>query len=359
MKKFAFVLLLAAACGKRGDPHPPVPVIPKATSDLVVAQRGSRLILSWSYPSLTTAGQSLPSVRRVVLYRFVEEGFAKTPPIGPMQFAKVRTRLDSLEGTTLPAASAGARLTYEDTPAFKTADGQPVRISYAVQTQGNTATSDLSNLAVIVPMDVPTPPTALTAAAKPEGVVLTWQAPATTISGAKNPTIGGYNVYRLASGESEDDAASPVNTTPVSRAGYTDVPPYGTFTYFVRAVSGPSIESEPSPTASATFKDLLPPPTPTGLAALVETKAVRLVWDPVDAPDLAGYMVYRSEGSGVPLTTVSKPIPLTTAPITAANFRDTGTDPGISYFYEVTAVDKSGNASARAKTDWVLVPKTP
>ena len=46
------------ACGKRGDPRPPVPVIPAATSDLVVTQRADRVLLSWAYPALTTAGKT-------------------------------------------------------------------------------------------------------------------------------------------------------------------------------------------------------------------------------------------------------------------------------------------------------------
>lgn len=376
MKKLAaLVLIVLAACGKRGDPHPPVPQIPKATSDLVVAQRGSHLLLSWSYPSLTTAGKSLPVVRRVVVYRYVEGFpaeinvtdpqpialFAKIPPLTPAQFAKLRTRVDSIESANLPAATAGARLTYEDNPPLRTTDGRPERITYVVQTEGSSATGEMSNLASIVPLEVPLPPAGLTAAAKPEGIELTWQAPEKGIGGAAKPPLAGYNVYRFAEGQTEEDAA-PANPAPVTRTTYTDVPPYGTFNYFVRAVASagpPVIESDPSATVKATYKDLLPPPVPTGLAALVETKAVRLIWEPVDAPDLAGYMVYRSEGSGIPLSSVSKPIPLTAKPITDANFRDTAPDPGISYFYEVSAVDKSGNESKRAKTDWVLVPKTP
>jgi fibronectin type 3 domain-containing protein len=91
----------------------------------------------------------------------------------------------------------------------------------------------------------------------------------------------------------------------------------------------------------------------------VETGAVRLVWDPVEAADLAGYRIYRVEGSGIPISTTSKPLPLTPTPITTTYYRDTGVDLGISYYYEITAIDKSGNESAPAKTDWVLVPKTP
>jgi len=47
VKRFgALVLLVLAACGKRGDPHPPVPLIPHATSDLVVTQRGGKVTLA-------------------------------------------------------------------------------------------------------------------------------------------------------------------------------------------------------------------------------------------------------------------------------------------------------------------------
>src|SRR4029079_15292676 len=81
VKKFlALSFAVLAACGKRRDPHPPVPIIPQATSDLVVSQRGPNVVLAWSYPSLTTAGKKLESVRRVVVYRYAEELPATQPP---------------------------------------------------------------------------------------------------------------------------------------------------------------------------------------------------------------------------------------------------------------------------------------
>jgi len=380
-----FALLALAACGKRGDPHPPVPIIPKATSDLVVTQRGSKVILSWSYPSLTTAGKKLGSVRRVIVYRYVETLpvpatgrdpntilpgdvdttiprplalFAKLPTVSAQQFLKLRERVDSIEGANLPAATTGARLSFEDSPEFHTKDNRPVRLNYAVVTEGGTTAGALSNIAVIVPLDVPLPPSALTATAKAEGIVLTWTAP------EKAPTASpliGYDVYRTDAGAEVDELAPPVNSTPVKATTYTDVPPYGAHDYRVTAVVSqgpPRIESDPTPAATATFKDLLPPPAPANLAALVETKAVRLVWDAVEAADLAGYNVYRTEGTGAPLRPNGK-LKLTPKAITATNFRDIAIDPGISYFYEVTSVDKSGNESAVTKTEWVLVPKTP
>jgi hypothetical protein len=390
VKKLAALLLLTlAACGKRGDPHPPVPVIPQATSDLVVAQRGAKVLLSWSYPSVTTAGKSLGGLRRVVLYRYVEPLpatqpprdpakdllpgdidptiaqpqalFAKIPPLGPMQFNKLRERVDSIEAAALPAASSGTRLSYEDTPELRTLEGRPVRLNYAVVTEGNFAKSDLSNIAHIVPLDVPTPVAGVTATAKAEGVILSWDVPTKSIAGQSKPFVAGYNVYRTAAGEAVEDSAAPVNGTLITKPPYTDAPPYGNYDYRVTAVasSTPRIESDPSAPAKSAFKDLLPPPAVTGLTALVETKAVQLVWDAVESPDLAGYKVYRTEGSGIDVLKPAGTVPLTPQPITTTTFRDIIIDPGISYFYEVTAVDKSGNESPRAKTQWVLVPKTP
>jgi hypothetical protein len=389
-KKVLVLLAVAAlSCGKRGDPHPPVPVIPKATTDLLVAQRGPKVLLSWGYPSLTTAGKSLTGIRRIIVWRSIEElpvsqpprnsqnplpiepnptvqqsvqSFAKVPPLSPAQFLKLRSRADSIEGANLPAATAGAHLTYEDTPPFHATDGRPVRFSYAVVTEGMSANGDLSNLVSIVPLDVPVAPTALAATARKEGLVLTWTAPDTSISGSKTPVIAGYNVYRFPHGQPANEFAPPVNTSPVKGAPYTDTPPYGPHDYFVTALAAPGptrIESDPSAVAGATFKDLVPPPPPTGLAALVETGAVRLVWDPVDAPDLAGYKIYRTEGTGIEQLRIAGVITLTAQLVTATNYRDLAVNRGISYYYEVVSVDKSGNESARVKTDWVLVPKTP
>lgn len=357
MKKLLALSFVAlVACGKRGDPKPPVPVIPKATSDLVVTQRGANVILSWSYPSLTTAGKTLTGIRRIVVYRHAEElpATGSAPPLAAPQFNKLRKQIDSIDGASLPAMSSGSRLTYLDAPSFHTSDGHPMRVTYSVVTEGEEARSDLSNLASIVPLDVPVAPPSLTATPNVKGVALKWDAPQTSVTAGAKPVLTGYNIYR-------GEATTPLNSAPITDTTYVDVPPYGDHEYRVTAVAGsgtPRIESEASPVAKVTYKDLLPPPAPTDLAALVETKAVRLVWDPVDSPDLAGYKVYRTEVYGEEKKFAAK-ITLTPKPITATNYRDVTVDIGISYFYEVTAVDKSGNESAAAKSDWAMAPKTP
>ena len=114
----------------------------------------------------------------------------------------------------------------------------------------------------------------------------------------------------------------------------------------------PRIESDRSAPVLATFKDLVPPPPPASVTALVETKSVRLVWDAVDASDLAGYNIYRTEKAGRVKFTYGLPLKQTF-------FLDESLLPGIEYYYSITSVDKSGNESAETKSQPVMVPKTP
>jgi hypothetical protein len=391
VKKFLPLLVLAAiACGKRGDPRPPVPVIPQATSDLVVTQRADRVVLSWSYPSLTTAGKSLKDVKQINVFRYVEElpvapggrdpktlvpgdvdttqpqpviQFSKVPQVAQAQFVKLSAKIESIDKAKLADATTGARLFYTDTPAFRSSDGRPVRLTYAVVTEGGTARSQPSNLAVIVPLPVGMPPTDLAATTKAEGVLLSWKAPEKSVTGADAPIVTGYNVYRNAPNSTPGELATPINTAPVKATTYVDAPEYGEHEYRVAAVASagpPSLQSDFSAPVKVTFKDLVPPPTPATITPLIETQAVRLIWDPVEAADLAGYRLYRSEGVGHENSIRDiGTVPLVAQPVTTTDYVDKGPNPGIAYKYAVTAVDKNGNESAKVWTGWVVVPKTP
>ncbi|MEE9180198.1 MAG: hypothetical protein V3U22_04820, partial [Vicinamibacteria bacterium] len=46
----------SAACGKRGDPLPPLQHIPAPTPKARVSQRGAVILIEWEAPSKTTDG---------------------------------------------------------------------------------------------------------------------------------------------------------------------------------------------------------------------------------------------------------------------------------------------------------------
>jgi len=368
-KKLAcFLLVLAAACGKAGVPHPPVPEIPAATTDLVVSQRDEKVILRWSYPSLSTAGKTLAGLRKIVVYRYVDplpqsltaqlggetpksasELFAQIAlPLAP-QYTRAAEPVAEVTKDELPAFAAGAKIEFEDKPVLAGEGGAPLRYVYAVVTEGLEKTSGYSNLAPIVLYDVPVAPTALTAQLTPEAVVLTWERPAKSVTGADKPQIRGYSIYRTSTAEIAGDAAATVDA---GATRYEDRPPYGKYTYQVTAVVAKDpalVESAPSVVAEVDFRDLLPPPVPKNVAALTEERSVRLIWDPVIASDFAGYVVYRKvEGQWARVTP---------SLLTDASYRDEAPPAGVPIIYSVTSVDRSGNESLSTKAAEVTIAK--
>ena len=82
MRRFAAAPLLAAAlalaCGKRGDPLPPIRRTPQPIADLRIAQRGDHLEVSFTAPRNATDGSRLPVLEAEVLRLEGDGDFQKT-----------------------------------------------------------------------------------------------------------------------------------------------------------------------------------------------------------------------------------------------------------------------------------------
>lgn len=102
--------------------------------------------------------------------------------------------------------------------------------------------------------------------------------------------------------------------------------------YYVRAVRG-TVESPPSPQRCVRAIDIVPPVTPTGLAAITADGLVNLIWEPNVEEDLGGYLVLRREAGDATL------VQLTPRPIAETRYTDRDVKPGVRYSYEVRAVD--------------------
>ena len=89
--------------------------------------------------------------------------------------------------------------------------------------------------------------------------------------------------------------------------------------------------------------DTAPPATPTGIGASVESgPSVRLHWTANSEPDLSGYHVYRSLAPSALFTR------LTTTPDPTNEYVDSALPDTVSVWYQVSAVDATGNESARS-----------
>jgi len=121
----------------------------------------------------------------------------------------------------------------------------------------------------------------------------------------------------------------------VARPGYTavSVPGVVVISGSVTPLDPIALERDPA----------LPPPAPQSLAAVYDTASgvVTLGWPPVDAPDLAGYIVYRLD-NGTPAAI--------TGVIVATAYRDTvftaaAADTAPQLSYQVKAVDQTSDQS--------------
>jgi hypothetical protein len=374
------VFLGLAACGKQGPPRPPVPMRPAAATDLVVAQRGPTVVLSWSFPALAASGVSLDRLDSLNVYRLREqvpaelrdstaveiditsgsvapraiELFERVPPVSPESFRVMAEKIGEVSREDIPSFTSGAMVVMEDRPRLLTETGESYRYTYGVTASRGRNESDMSNLQSIVTLDVPLPPEQPKVEPAVAAVVLRWNPPERTVTGS-DPHIVGYNVYRLPATRGGILTASPVNESPVQTTEYSDTPPYGSWRYAVTAVhhAGPPVhESQFTLLSTVEFADRQPPPTPEELSPLVEERVIRLIWTGVDAPDLAGYRVYR-QAAGQPHEL------LTPDPVTRTLFVDERPEPGVEYRYGVTSVDTSGNQSEPVVTELVLIPREP
>ncbi len=104
-------------------------------------------------------------------------------------------------------------------------------------------------------------------------------------------------------------------------------------------------------------KDVFPPAVPSGLAAVASATgdgtgpSIDLNWQPNTEADLAGYIVYRREEGGAWL----RVSPAT--PAIEPAFHDTQVQPGHTYRYAVSAVDKGGHESERSAEAEETVPQ--
>lgn len=98
--------------------------------------------------------------------------------------------------------------------------------------------------------------------------------------------------------------------------------------------------------------DTTPPAVPQGLAATLRGGTVQLTWAADTEPDLAGYNIYRSTSEGGPFSRINSSVE------TGTSYDDTSPPPSGSSWYQVTALDRSGNESAASGAVSVSISTT-
>jgi hypothetical protein len=357
-------LAFSLACGKKGDPTPPLPRGPRAVSDLSVEQEGAEAVLTFSYPDRLLTGAPLTDLASLDVYRVVGATSALTAPRGGAStgaatdeapaagarraaiaarqaedaFYREAKPAASLAASSLGQYSRGASVVYRDPLMPLLEKGAVPALAYAVvSVRRNGERSPLSNLATLSPEVPPDAPVIGDVLAEEGRICVEWTAPEKDLLG-RPADVGGYFVYRRSLPQEEYDRPLNPSATPASSYVDTAVGYGASYFYTVRAtpLGKPRVEGPPAEEVGVVYRDVYPPAAPARLDALSEATLVRLIWDPSPAPDVAGYLVFRAEGDGASVRLNDKPISDTF-------FTDTNVPAGKRYRYSVKAIDGAGN----------------
>ncbi|WP_236683086.1 malectin domain-containing carbohydrate-binding protein [Demequina globuliformis] len=170
--------------------------------------------------------------------------------------------------------------------------------------------------------------------------------------------LEGYNVYRGTAAGVSVSPGNKLNSIPTTSTSLIDADVVAGVTYYyvVTAVDSSGNESAPSNEVSGALpNDDEPPAAPQNVTAVAADAEVVLSWDAVDAGDLAGYRVYRSLETGAYTGAVAV---TGEELLDSPTFTDTNVDNNTTYFYQVVAVDGSGNESDPSN-EVIATPRVP
>ena len=333
-------VLAAGACGKRGNPLPPLRLVPAPISDLAAHRVEDQVTLAWTIPAANTDGSTPAAVSRVEIYAAATTAAEPAPApaalITPERLlARVAVRDPGVAPDAAPAAkpdpAPGERATFTERVDALVAQGAAARHYVTIPVTGTGAgrrgtPSDMVTVP-IASAALPAPPGAVAATHSETEVIVTWE-----------PGVKGQAFRVLGSGPVVDAALTPVLTpVPIATARFTQPVEFGREQCFVvraLAVTGTvTLEGPPAPPVCVTPVDRFPPPGPANLQAIQEGPGVSLVWTGVTAADLAGYVILRGEGADENMQ------PLVGAPVRETAYRDEAVRPGVTYVYAVYAQD--------------------
>ncbi len=372
--------VVVAGCASPGSPRPPSLHLPGAVTNLTAVRSGNEVQLRFALPHNTTDGQSLAGA-------LLHGSLCREEAVGgPCRVVEAKGN-----GATLhvpDTSSEDDAVVWTDTLPPELCAGAPRPLAYRIAlSNGEGRSAGASDPVYAAAGQAPGPVQQFAALGSRSGVLLSWTATAGTGEILLERTQ--LDQKPAARPTSVPDAAPssnrsrPIANGRTGRAGTADPGTVwmqvgsgrteggetidGTVAEGVRyrytavrqitaRVGGRSLvlRSAPSDPVEVTWRDVFPPPAPQQLTALGYASgddhaayAVDLIWQPVNDPGVAGYLVTRlaldssGKAEGVPAR-------LNVAPVKVPGFHDLTADPARGYEYTVRAIDAKGHMSAAA-----------
>lgn len=351
-------LFVASGCGKKLPPLPPLEAVPARPEPLAVTQHATDVVLKFPFPRKTSAGAALDGLTRVTVLRELAPagatGAPPPPPEGDERPREERLFLQRAEPvlqlgrSDLDEATIGGEVVVRDSlyALFLEKRLGRVFVRYAVTaTRDRKGTSELSPIVALRPLVPPGVPRDLQPTVEERRVCLDWREPVEMLDGTTPVVVKAYAVYRRDAAEGPDGVFDEPIGLATRGPFFIDegVVSGHRYVYTVRGAPSqttPLVLGPPADEVLADTQDVFPPDAPGGLTLLAEPSGVRLVWNPVLAPDLDGYRVYRR----LPGAAWDVAVPKTGE----TSWFDAGAPPGTAW--SVSALDRAGNESPRAES---------
>jgi hypothetical protein len=357
----ALPVSVVVGCGAPAAPAPPTLNLPQPVRDLAAKRAGDAVHLTFTVPQKTTDKLPVRGPMTAQLCRSVESGPCQ--PAGTL---------------AIPAQQKSAAMDDHLPPDLT--QGPPRLLTYKVSILNHGAKSyGDSAPAYTAAGAAPTVIIGLAAMPRRNGIILSWQAneqsastpgwirfDRTRTSAPRSQPEPGGNSNRnpLTGGKPAEEPAEQILRLPETvaqhRASAIDTTAHtgNSYRYIAQRIEQVTLDSRnfeiaslPSAPAETAYRDVFPPPVPTGLVSAADTaaKAIDLDWTPDVDPGLAGYIVYRRAiGNGVGSNVQPQRISPPGQPVTTSTWSDTTAVPGQRYAYSVSAIDISGNESQRS-----------
>jgi len=343
-------VLLLAACGKRGNPLPPLRPVPARVTDLAALRADNQIELQFTVPAANADGSTPLALSHVEIYRAAAGTGAAAPTPAQILADAKNLRGDLVVRTPESAAPSppqspapGERARFVDRLDASEA-GTASTWNYLVVGVAGRARRGQPSAVVTVPLGSPP--------AAPESLTITYTETQLTLTWKPAGTGQSFAVYATGP-KGESPEPKPLNPKPIQGEEFTAPVEFGRERCLVVrpliVSGGATVQGPLSRAACATPVDTFPPAAPANLQAIQEGTGVALTWTAVDAQDLSGYVVLRGDATGVTMQ------PLMREPIRETTFRDAGVQVGATYTYSVYAIDKAPAANASQQSNRQVV----
>jgi len=336
------LFLFMSACAKMAAPEPPLKRIPLPATQVQARQEGAQIFVECVLPSRNIDGSSIQSYRKIE----ISEGILPQNAASSTLQDDV-TLLQVLEGPDLDKRIQQRHFLTKIPDVVKRIAGsdRPYTgmISLSIRFQNERSHWSAPTLSSHIPVGrIAAAPSNLGLSMDKNGIYLKWNPPKQNCDGSEPAIYDGTLIFQreLPNGPVEQIAKITGDETAFTQTNFRFDRRAEYAVGFFRMTAGGMIQSGLSSWEEIDTRDVYSPDTPTGLNVVLEARHIKLIWNPVLDPDIAGYHVFRRSGLEEKLQN------LNSKPVTYPSYTDMNADPGKSYYYRVAAVDHHGNRRA-------------